>query len=160
MSGASGSGLDNSSTKLLFGACGDSWGFDLEKVPYLSFGVPPNLRPDGLGFRSGCLVLFLDNGDVGSGLNGPTSSKSSSRSKKRSVPSSVRNLSPGFSRTSETCRFLDPLIALPPISPDCTALILLATSQPSSVNAYFLSGLPFSCTRSLFTNVVIEFHAV
>ena len=159
----SGSGLESRSTTCRFAAFGRS--FVGLYVPNLSTGASPRRCPaspvpvDELGRGTSWNV---DRFCFGAGTSS-RSSESSSRSRYSTTGSGFEDfdfeaagfaLGGGFS-------FLLPvsLAATRPIVVS-TFRILLATSHPSSVNWYFLSGRPFEYTRSFSSSVFIECHAV
>ena len=127
-----GSGLEDRSTKLYVEVGSGVRDFD-ESIPNRSFGASPNGWPEveRFGWSSGLELSFAD---VGFALM-PGTPVLSSRSTE--IPQPLVS-DPAFSGRFEVC----PLLAAG--SSPWTALILLATSHPSSVNAYFLNGLPFS----------------
>lgn len=140
-------------------AAGISRSLDFDKVPYLSLGVPPSRCPPGCGCTTaGFTVFSAESLRLASGLELSSLSRSSPRFRYPPIRfDAVFELSAAGGSTDVSA---SPGLSTPPNSSTCTLLIRLATSHPSSVSAYFRSGLPFSCTRSLFTMVVIEFQAV
>ena len=155
-----GSGLESNSTKSGFDTgLGLGSSRDLANVPVLSIGVPPRRWPDDDGFKSASGRLALSS-RTDDGWITSKSLKSSSRSDMLLKAFVI------VMGLIVSLLFLDESFTLLlPTSPDnsspfSTLFILLATSHPSSVSVYFRNGLPLSCTRSLFTSVLIEFHAV